>query len=62
MRIQRYIASDCNNVVDAERFRMQILRDVGKKVMEIQNGIRSIFHLNYSDIYSFQSFTWGTQN
>lgn len=33
-----YIAAECNNVVDAEKYRMQILREVGKKVTEIQNA------------------------
>jgi len=33
-----YIASDCTNLVEGEKYRMQILREVGKKVTEIQNA------------------------
>lgn len=42
----RYIAADCRSLVDAEKYRMQILREVGKKVTEIQNGmVRDIFFI-----------------
>jgi pre-mRNA-splicing factor ISY1 len=32
------LASECDNINDCERFRMQILKDIGRKIMEIQNG------------------------
>jgi len=30
-------ASDCDNIPDCERWRMQIIREIGKKIVEIQN-------------------------
>ncbi len=33
-----YLASECTDLVEADKWRQQILRDVGKKVMEIQNA------------------------
>lgn len=33
-----YLASECVDLVEADRWRNQILREVGKKVMEIQNA------------------------
>lgn len=33
-----YLASECHDLVDADKWRQQILREIGKKVMEIQNG------------------------
>jgi len=33
-----YIASECKNLVDAEKWRMDLLRNIGKKVTEIQNA------------------------
>jgi pre-mRNA-splicing factor ISY1 len=32
-----YLASECTDLVEADKWRQQILREVGKKVMEIQN-------------------------
>mmetsp|Transcript_1474 Transcript_1474/g.2792 ORF Transcript_1474/g.2792 Transcript_1474/m.2792 type:complete len:300 (-) Transcript_1474:327-1226(-) len=32
------LASDCDNIIDAEKWRQQILREIGKKVTEIQNS------------------------
>ncbi len=31
-------ANECSTIVECEKWRMQILRDIGKKVVEIQNG------------------------
>ena len=33
-----YLASECSDLVEADKWRQQILREVGKKVMEIQNA------------------------
>lgn len=33
---------EVNNVADCEKWRMQLVKEIGKKVMDIQNG-RSIF-------------------
>uniref|UniRef100_A0A7S0YSL6 Pre-mRNA-splicing factor ISY1 n=1 Tax=Polytomella parva TaxID=51329 RepID=A0A7S0YSL6_9CHLO len=33
-----FLASECTNLVEADKWRQQILREIGKKVMEIQNG------------------------
>eukprot|EP01111_Echinosteliopsis_oligospora_P005965 TRINITY_DN1977_c0_g1_i2.p1 TRINITY_DN1977_c0_g1~~TRINITY_DN1977_c0_g1_i2.p1 ORF type:complete len:250 (-),score=83.18 TRINITY_DN1977_c0_g1_i2:73-822(-) len=33
-----YIAADCNDLVQADKWRMQILREMGRKVTEIQNA------------------------
>ncbi len=33
-----YLASECNNLKDAERWRLQIIREVSKKVSQIQNA------------------------
>lgn len=32
-----YLASECRDLVEADKWRSQIIREVGKKVMEIQN-------------------------
>jgi len=37
MGIRPSLASECDNLTDCERWRMQIIREVGKKVVEIQN-------------------------
>jgi len=33
-----YLATECHDAVEADKWRQQILREVGKKVMEIQNA------------------------
>lgn len=33
-----YLASQCDNLKDAERWRRQIIREISKKVADIQNG------------------------
>ena len=33
-----YLASECHDLNDADKWRAQILREIGKKVMEIQNA------------------------
>ena len=33
-----YLASECLDLVEADKWRQQILREIGKKVMEIQNA------------------------
>eukprot|EP00958_Prasinococcus_capsulatus_P010024 scaffold974_cov368-Prasinococcus_capsulatus_cf.AAC.5 len=33
-----FLASECNDVAEADKWRSQILREIGKKVMEIQNA------------------------
>ena len=33
-----YLASECNDLNEADKWRQQILRDIGRKVMEIQNA------------------------
>lgn len=33
-----FLASDCDNLVDAEKWRRQIIKEVSRKVAEIQNG------------------------
>ena len=32
-----YLATECHDLVEADRWRQQIIREIGKKVMEIQN-------------------------
>lgn len=32
-----YLATECKDLNEADKWRQQILREVGKKVMEIQN-------------------------
>ncbi len=32
-----YLASECRDLVEADKWRSQIIREIGKKVMEIQN-------------------------
>jgi hypothetical protein len=43
-----YLASQCDNLKDAERWRRQIIREISKKVADIQNGalssLLSCFH------------------
>lgn len=33
-----YLASQCDNIKDAERWRRQVIREISKKVADIQNG------------------------
>lgn len=33
-----YLTSECHDLVEADGWRQQVLREIGKKVMEIQNG------------------------
>jgi pre-mRNA-splicing factor ISY1 len=33
-----YLASECSSLPEAEKWRMEIVREVGKKVSMIQNG------------------------
>lgn len=33
-----YLATECHDVVEADKWRQQILREIGRKVMEIQNA------------------------
>ena len=33
-----YLASDCNNLKDAEKWRQQIIREISRKVSKIQDG------------------------
>ena len=33
-----YLATECNDLPEADKWRQQILREIGKKVMEIQNA------------------------
>ena len=33
-----YLATECNDLNEADRWRQQILREIGRKVMEIQNA------------------------
>lgn len=33
-----YLATEVNDVVEADKWRQQILREIGRKVMEIQNA------------------------
>ena len=37
-RKRPYLASECSDLHEADRWRQQILREIGKKVMEIQNA------------------------
>ena len=39
-RRRPYLASECKSLPDAERWRREILREITKKVAEIQNGAR----------------------
>lgn len=38
-----YLASDCNNLKDAEKWRQQIIREISRKVSKIQDGKFIIF-------------------
>lgn len=33
-----YLATECFDLVEADKWRQQILREIGRKVMEIQNA------------------------
>jgi pre-mRNA-splicing factor ISY1 len=37
-RKKPFLASECTSLVDAEKFRRDIIRDVNKKIAVIQNG------------------------
>lgn len=34
-----YLASECNDVTKCEKWRLEIIREISKKVAQIQNGI-----------------------
>ena len=34
-----HLATECNDLAEAERWRAQIIREIGRKVAEVQNGI-----------------------
>lgn len=38
-----YLASECHDLPKAEKWRMQIIREIAKKVAQIQNGMLSRF-------------------
>jgi pre-mRNA-splicing factor ISY1 len=33
-----YLATECSDLVEADKWRQQIIREIGRKVMEIQNA------------------------
>ncbi|KAF0694970.1 Aste57867_14193 [Aphanomyces stellatus] len=39
-----FLTSECESLPDAERYRLQVIRIISRKVSEIQNGIASISH------------------
>jgi pre-mRNA-splicing factor ISY1 len=41
-----FLASECDNVTDAERWRRDIVKDVGRKISQIQNREQSILLSN----------------
>lgn len=57
-----YLASECKDLPQAEKWRMQILREIAKKVAQIQNGgcllvltqvknVQHVFSLHINQIY-----------
>lgn len=47
-----YLASECKDLKECERWRREILREISKKVTQIQNGTLSI-HLHGIELVSF---------
>lgn len=33
-----YLATECHDLLEADRWRQQVIRDIGRRVMEIQNA------------------------
>lgn len=42
-----YLASDCKSLYACEKWRMQIIREIAKKVAQIQNG-KTLFNFKWS--------------
>lgn len=41
-----YLATECTDLKAAEKWRVQIIREIAKKVAQIQNGIISLLFIN----------------
>lgn len=50
-----YLATECTNLKEAEKWRVQIIREISKKVAQIQNG-KQIAITNYLYINIFSTF------
>jgi len=49
-----YLATECTDLKAAEKWRVQIIREISKKVAQIQNGIQFLLiHNSYMFIYSY---------
>lgn len=48
-----YLASECNDLPQAEKWRLQIVREIAKKVAQIQNG-KFNFKINKLSICVFK--------
>lgn len=60
-----HLASECHDLNEADKWRSQILREVGKKVMEIQNSglgehrcVVQLFYLVHSSAATRAIFIW----
>lgn len=58
-----YLASDCNSLKDAEKWRQQIIREISRKVSKIQDG-KLLFDIYFARIFSllikviFELYSW----
>lgn len=43
-----YLASECNDLQQAEKWRLQIVREIAKKVAQIQNGMLNCYYFYIS--------------
>lgn len=41
-----YLASECTDLNKCEKFRLEIIREISRKVSQIQNGIDKMMFLN----------------
>lgn len=59
-----YLASECTDLSKCEKYRLEIIREISKKVAQIQNGNFSVFRIldeHFCIIYLFDKlyyFSW----
>lgn len=52
-----YLASECTDVGKCEKWRIEIIREIAKKVAQIQNGKLSVeFHCLFLKVTTFKSY------
>lgn len=58
-----YLASECTDVSKCEKWRLEIIREISKKVAQIQNGKQFVGYLCWKSVnisfgFTYLSFSW----